>query len=153
MEFSKILDSIKHIFFIFIVLWGIFSLLNLLHKGISILWRILVLIIFLMFTFFHFSIIFDLYRMIFNEPMLFLKNILLELVLIISHFDIVLYLLWPILLIYSFFSAREKKSIEYIKFLITITLMFWIIYFVRENSKIHEIWNQFISEKLSHLFQ
>ncbi len=148
MEFSNVLYSIKHIFFIFIVLWGIFSIFHLFHNGLAISWRITIVIIFFIFVFFYFSILFDLYKLIYHNPMLYLKNFLQEFLLIIKHLDIVIYFLWPNILIFSFFSVKEKKSLEFIKFLIVFTLLYWIYLSVKDNKKILEIWHHFVLQEI-----
>lgn len=148
MEFSEVLYSIRHIFFVFVLLWGLFSILNLLHQGLPILWRFIVVLIYFIFIFFYYSILRELYYTLFNNPLLFLNNLYNELILIVNYLDVLIYFLWPFMLIYSFFSFKEKKSLENLKILIIITLLFWIFLFVRNNDNFKKIWNDFVLQNI-----
>lgn len=153
MEFSEVLYLLRHIFFIFVLLWGLFSILNLLHKGLPILWRFIVVLIYFIFIFFYYSLLRELYLTLLNNPLLFFNNLYYELILIVNYLDVLIYFLWPFMLIYSFFSFKEKKSLENLKILIIITLLFWIFLFVRNNDNFKTIWNDFVLQNILSLIK
>ncbi len=139
MELSSFLLQFRGILFFFVILWGIFSILHLFHFGFSIVWRLIVLLIFVFFVLLHYPFLIEELNQLSSNYLDYLKKILKEIINIFNYMDFFLYFFWPIILIHSFFSAKEKKALDFIKILVVITLMFWLIHFFKDNPFINQI--------------
>ncbi len=144
MELSAFLESIKSLVIIIAFVWGIFTILNIFHSGLQIFWRIMLIFIYLLFVLFYYEILKNQFFLIIREPKNYFINILNEFIVFVGYLDIVLYILWPWLLIYTFFSIREKKSLEFIKKMILITLLYWLFIFAKDQPYIKNIYNTYI---------
>jgi len=139
MELSNFLLQFRGILFFFIIIWGIFSILHLFHFGFSIVWRLIILLLFVFFVLLHYPFLIEELNQLSSNYLEYLKKILKEIINLLNYIDFFLYFLWPIILIYSFFSAKEKKALDFIKILVVITLMFWLIHFVKDNPFVNQI--------------
>ncbi|GIX42715.1 MAG: hypothetical protein KatS3mg129_2448 [Leptospiraceae bacterium] len=126
MELSSLLSQFKSLIFLLSILWGIFAILHIFHFGFNILWRFIIIIIYILFLFFYFPYFLEEYNLLYSNYIEFLKKLLNNILLLINYFDFILLILWPVILIHSFFSAKEKQSLDRIKILIVITLIYWI---------------------------
>jgi hypothetical protein len=139
MELSTLLIQFKGLLFLFGCIWGIFILLNFFHFGYNFWWKLIILIVYILFIFFYFPYLYDEYLLAYNQTREFFKQLLQELVLLLNYFDFFIFFLWPIIMIYSFFTAREKRSLDFIKIFIVITLIYWIFLMVKNNPSLEKI--------------
>jgi hypothetical protein len=139
MELSSFLLQFRGILFLFVIVWGIFSVLHLFHFGFSVVWRFILLLLFIFFVLLHYPFLIEELNQLTANYLEYFKKILKEIVNIFNYIDFFLYFFWPIILIYSFFSAKEKKALDFIKIFLVITLMFWLIQFVKDNPFVNQI--------------
>ena len=139
MELSSFLLQFRGILFLFTILWGIFSILHLFHFGFSVVWRFILLFLFVFFVFLYYPFLIEEINQLTTNYLEYLKKILKEIIKIINYIDFFLYFLWPIVLITSFFSAKEKKMLDFIKVFVVITLMFWLFQFIKSLTFIDQI--------------
>ncbi|MFN3603479.1 MAG: hypothetical protein ACK4UJ_02080 [Leptonema sp. (in: bacteria)] len=130
MELSKVFQETQSLFSLIVLLWGLFSILNLFHSNISLFWRISSLITFVLFLLVYFPYIqtdiLSWKKHYAYKPL----EILESFIKLFPYLDIFLYLTWCYSLIKIFFSAREKQSQSILKFLVLFTLVYWILSFV-----------------------
>jgi len=139
MELSSFLLQFRGILFLFVIVWGIFSILHLFHFGFSVVWRFILLLLFIFFVLLHYPFLIEELNQLTANYLEYLKKILKEILNIFNYIDFFLYFFWPIILIYSFFSTKEKKALDFIKIFVVITLMFWLIQFVKNNPFVNQI--------------
>jgi len=139
MELSSFLLQFRGILFLFVIVWGIFSILHLFHFGFSVVWRFILLLLFIFFVLLYYPFLTEELNQLTANYLEYLKKILKEILNIFNYIDFFLYFFWPIILIYSFFSAKEKKALDFIKIFVVITLMFWLIQFVKDNPFVNQI--------------
>jgi len=108
---------------IFLFLWGAAIALLLFRPYLSAVWKLLPLLLFLFYLwFFHqeFLSTYTALKVNFAATIIaFLKDLLIALFYI-------LFLLWPVGIVFAFYSADEVTSEFIIKFLIALTLVVWL---------------------------
>ncbi len=118
--------------FPFVIFWFTGIIIAFFHKGIGILWKIFILILFLLFVLINYPYLqkdFFLWKNNFREQILTFFDRLLEI------FQILILIYWPVLLYKAFFSIKERHYQYTIILTVIFTFLIWILYFIRTYYK------------------
>jgi hypothetical protein len=87
MELSSFLLQFRGILFLFVIVWGIFSILHLFHFGFSVVWRFILLLLFIFFVLLHYPFLIEELNQLTANYLEYLKKILKEIVNIFNYID------------------------------------------------------------------